>query len=179
MVDRLKRAAISWPVFWVALVYLTARVVIWAWPVSWFLEVNSVFVFDGPENSEVSMQVDRTIHRQFYADWFVVVRQYKDGAGWEAVCTGQGSGAYIPEAVLPLPLTLDWWTEGSCTTLPLGRYFISTVWEIQGNGLLSDKFIHTRSNVFTVARLGPDGALAVPPDRYDPPPLEPDPPLGN
>lgn len=134
---------------WVALAYLAFRATTWLWPADWWLEVRRVLVFDSVAGAEVIMDVDRVIKRPFLADWFVVVREYDHGA-WEVACTAHGSADYRPDAALPDPLTLDWWTQGACPSLPAGRYLVSTIWTIPGRGTLPDKVVQTISNVFTV-----------------------------
>lgn len=143
------RAAQSWGVFWLAAAFLTFKVVTILWPASWWLDVRRVLVFDGLADAAVIMDVDRTIHRSFLADWSVIVRRYGDGA-WTVTCTARGTSDYKPEAALPDPLTLDWWTDGRCPTLERGRYMVSTIWTVRGEYGLPDKVIQTASNVFTI-----------------------------
>lgn len=109
---------------------------LWYWTLaaypraSFWYQVNDIVVFDTPVGEEVVMDVERTIRRPFTARWSVLVRELSDENGWEIVCTAQGSGNYRPDAVLPNPTTLGWWTDGQCATLEPGYYMISTVWRI-------------------------------------------------
>lgn len=131
--------ALLWLGFWSLAQY---------WPPSWWLEVRAVRVFDGPAMAEVVMDVDRIIHRDFVANWSALVRRW-DGDGWTVYCTATGFGNYRPDATLPDPVTLNWWTNGKCPTLGTGRYLITTIWTIHADPL-PDKIIQTDSNVFEI-----------------------------
>ena len=139
----------SWAAFWISGVFLAAFVFAHSWPASWWLDVRRVLVFDAVANAEIIMDVDRTIHRSFVGDWSVVVREYVSGR-WVVVCTARGTSNYTPEAALPDPLTLDWWTDGACPRLGAGTYFVSTIWTVRGQWGLPDKVIQSASNVFEV-----------------------------
>jgi hypothetical protein len=117
-------------------------------PASWWLTVGRVTAFDAPAGASVVMEVDRTIRRPFTAEWRVLVRRYT-GAGWEVVCTANGGGDYRPDAVLPSPLTLNWWTNGQCSTPAPGQIMVSTVWRIQ-TGLPGVRTVVAESNVFRI-----------------------------
>lgn len=134
--------------FLLALAWLTGWGVSHAWPSSWWLTVRHVIAFDGPATAPVVMDVNRTIQRAFIADWSVLIRRW-NGARWVVYCAANGGGEYRPDADLPDPVTLDWWTNGQCTTPVQGRYLISTVWTIRG-GALPDKVVRAESNVFEV-----------------------------
>lgn len=142
-------AANSWALFWLATLYLIFKITVAVWPAGFWMSVERVLVFDGAADAEIIMDVDREIHRSFLADWSVVVRKYRDGA-WVVDCTARGTSDYRPEAALPNPLTLDWWTDGACPSLPPGRYMISTIWTVQGRHGLPDKVIQSVSNTFLV-----------------------------
>ena len=148
MAGRVMRFLSGWGAFVVAAVWLAWLAVVSLWPGSWWFDVRRVVVFDAPAGVEILMEVDRVIHREFIADWSAVVRRWEDG-GWTVACAGRGKSNYRPDAVLPDPLTLSWWTDGACPTLPTGRYFVSTIWTIRGGGL-PDKVVQVASNVFTV-----------------------------
>jgi hypothetical protein len=134
--------------FVLSLLWVPLFLLVHFWPDRYWLEVRRVHVFDAPPGAEVILDVDRAIHRSFTAEWSVLVRRWQDG-GWVIVCTGRGKSDYRPDALLPDPLTLRWWTDEACPTLDAGRYFISTIWTIRG-GAMPDKVIQTASNVFTV-----------------------------
>lgn len=150
MVRRVMHAAQSWPIFWLAGMYLAFRTLTALWPAGWWLEVDQVSVFDGVVNAEIIMDADRVIHRHFVADWAVLVRGY-DGGAWVVWCTANGTGDYRPDAALPDPLTLNWWTGGQCETPPPGRYLVSTVWTIRGGGGMPDKVVQSLSNAFEIS----------------------------
>lgn len=139
----------SWGAFLVAATWLLWLALVHLWPTDWWMRVERVLVFDAPADAPILMQVDRAIHREFRASWSVLVRRY-GGGGWEVVCTARGGGDYRLDSLLPDPVTLSWWTDGQCETLPPGRYFVSTIWTIQGGPGLPDKVIQVASNVFSV-----------------------------
>jgi len=139
----------SWAVFWLASLYLIFKITVAVWPAGFWLSIEKMVVFDGVADAEVIMDVDRTIHRQFVADWSVVVREYRAGA-WIVYCTGRGTSNYRPEAALPEPLTLEWWTDGACPTLEPGRYMVSTIWTVRGSQGLPDKVVQSVSNTFEI-----------------------------
>lgn len=148
MADRVMGFLSSWGAFLVAAAWLLWLGVVHLWPGSWWFDVRRVVVFDAPAGVEILMEVDRVIHRDFVADWSAIVRRWTDG-GWTVECVGRGKSNYVPGAALPDPLTLAWWTDGACPTLPPGRYFVSTIWTIRGGGL-PDKVVQVASNVFAV-----------------------------
>ena len=160
MVRRLIRWADHRWVFPVAaawlVVYFIGRGTIFLWPSSFWLDVRRVAVFDSIAGAEIIMEVDREIHRNFIADWSVNVRRWV-GGHWTLICTARGTSDYRPEAALPDPLTLSWWTDGQCASMREGRYLVSTIWTIRGAGGLPNKTIQTASNVFTVLPEGCEG----------------------
>lgn len=115
---------------------------------SWWLQVDRVTAFDAPAGAAVVMEVDREVRRPFTADWRVLVRRWQ-GSGWEIVCLASGGGDYRPDAVLPSPLTLDWWTDGQCPTPPSGQIMVSTVWTIN-TALPGVRTVVAESNVFRI-----------------------------
>jgi len=134
--------------FWLMLAVITFWGLTNAWPPSWFLSVDSLIVHNSISRQDIYMTVDREIKRPFVAHWDVLVRKV-DSKGSQVVCSASGGGDYTPDAKLPHPLTLSWWTNGACESLPVGTYYISTVWVIEGGGL-PDKIIKVESNVFDV-----------------------------
>jgi hypothetical protein len=149
MARGLVRFLVSRPVFVVAVLWLGWVVVTALWPASWWLSVDRKLAFDGPAGAPVVLDVERRIHRPFVADWSVLVRRWTPG-GWTVACAARGGGDYRPDAALPTPVTLGWWTDGKCSALPAGRYFVSTVWTIRAGDLWPEKLLHVDSNVFTV-----------------------------
>ncbi len=99
-----------------------------------FFEVHSVTAVR--EGDTAVMLVDRTIHKPIPMSFVVrVLSVTEDGA--EQVCITPDSGVfeYQPDAVLPVPLTLGWWTSGHCPTLPDGPARIITTWKPDYPGL--------------------------------------------
>jgi hypothetical protein len=120
------------------------------WPASWWFEVRKVQVLDAQANSEITMLVDREIHRQFVGEWVSTVRRVEPKS-LELYCSGSGRANYRPSNDLPDVVTLDWWTGGSCKTLPSGDYVIDTTWQINpAIAFLPEKHIRNTSNIFHV-----------------------------
>lgn len=116
-------------------------------PQYWLL-VQSVEVDETPAQASPVMRVDRQIIRPFLANWHVIVRQ-QEPSGWVVKCTAMGGGNYRVDAALPENLTLDWWTDGQCPTLPPGTYQVATTWEIHPNNGTT-KRLTVESNIFEV-----------------------------
>lgn len=113
-----------------------------------WLDVVSVTVADSKVGEPVIMRVSRTIYSRFHASWIVSVRRV-DHDGLELACVSTGESDYLPEAKLPDPLTLNWWTYPVQCKLQPGRYRIDTVWRIDPQGYPS-KIVSASSNVFEV-----------------------------
>lgn len=74
---------------------------------------------------DVSRQIKKPVMMTFDVRVFRV-----DDRGAHLVCTGHGGPySYRPDAVLPVPITLSWWTNGECRDLPPGRIEIETTWD--------------------------------------------------
>lgn len=139
----------SWKAFVVAVMFLSALAVIQLWPTSWWLQVNTFTIPDAKAGQPIEVIVDRRINRPFFANWTINVRKW-DGGGWVITCIGKGATRYRLDAVLPTPVTMDWWTGSACPTLPVGKYIVDAIWVIDGNGILPDKRLELESNVFEV-----------------------------
>ena len=122
-------------------------IVAWFWPASFWLSVDDVHVFDSTVGSPIYMSVDRTIHRPFYGEWSVTVRKINTGKK-SVVCVSRGRSDYITEAVFPEDLSLDWWTDGKCKTLKIGKYILTTSWSI--DAMFSSKKVKAVSNEFAI-----------------------------
>lgn len=120
----------------------------WAFPASWWFEVPRLRVMDGVAGAPIVMEVDRKIHRPFSGEWSVLVRK-KRGEHWVVACPSYGMGNYRPDAELPEPLTLNWWTDGACPTLVAGTYLMTTSWSIYPT-YLPKKWVQITSNEFTI-----------------------------
>ena len=138
-------------VFFLTLSWLIAWTVLQLWPSSYWMTVSRVHAFDTPYEKDVIMDVGRSINRPFVGHWSVLVRSWS-GESWDIYCAAQGSSDYRPSAVLPVPLTLNWWTNGQCHTPDTGTYFIATIWSIK-HAILPEKTISVESNVFRVLDL--------------------------
>lgn len=80
------------------------------------------------EGDTASIWVNRTVHRTIYMAATVRVMQPLRH-GVEQVCIADGPTIlYHPEAVMPQPVDLGWWTWGHCPILPDGRTVIETTW---------------------------------------------------
>ncbi len=74
------------------------------------------------------MAVERYIYSPIVMEYTVrVMRDRPDGLSMVCVSHG-GPFEYQPRAILPEPLTLDWWTDGDCKTIPEGPVQIITTW---------------------------------------------------
>jgi len=117
------------------------------WPASWWFEVKEINFSNTRQGEAIVMAVDRKVNRGFKGQWSVTVRQW-DGAGWLTYCNASGASNYRTESRFPVPLTLKWWTDGQCHELPVGRYKVTTSWEIDAAVL--GKSITIDSNIFEV-----------------------------
>ena len=131
------------------LLWLSALAAMHLWPASWWLEIASVRVADGIEGKPVLMHVERTIHRDFAGTWGVSVRSLTD-QGSMVACAASAVSDYRTGADLPKVLTLGWWTNGRCETLPPGTYLVQTTWQIHGSGILPAKTVQATSNPFVI-----------------------------
>ena len=121
-----------------------------------FFEVRRVSVGNSVVGDPVILDVDRSILREFNGSYVVEVRKFPQRT---AYCGGYGSTRYHPDATLPEPVTLKWWTfQGDCIgpNLPAGDYIIITYWKIdRGEYGLNDVVVSIESNPFTVAAVTP------------------------
>lgn len=139
----------GWPMTLVVLVIISGYAIIHNLPASIWLRTPVVTVFDANQGDDVFMSVERVIMRPFAAHWTVIVRVAR-GSGWEVVCVANGFGDYTPDAVLPDPLTLHWWTDGQCPHPPVGDIYVTTLWQLDTNA--GRKTVVVTSNVFTITK---------------------------
>lgn len=134
----------------IALAWLLFLAISYVWPTSYWIEVTSVRVLDGRVGEPIRMLVDRRIHREFHGTWLAHVRvQRLDGD--ELFCPSSGSIYYKRSSQLPPEVTLEWWTEGRCKTLPAGRYVVETTWTISPSEWpFPAKRLYVTSNPFEV-----------------------------
>lgn len=98
-----------------------------------YFEVHSIeAIRDG--NTAI-LVVDRDIHAPIDMAYTVRVMSV-NGTGVTQFCKSESNTfRYLPTAQLPDPITLDWWTNGACPTLPDGPAQIITTWEPYPSGL--------------------------------------------
>lgn len=145
------RTALNYISFVVAgALLLIAFAVMQFWPASWWLDVQSVRVFDAKQGTPVVMAVVRTVKRDFRGEWVASIRRLENGR-WINFCTATGKTNYGKEMVFPDPLTLQWWTHPSCHPLPAGKYVMRTSWVILNVSFFPDKEVQADSNIFEVA----------------------------
>lgn len=119
------------------------------WPASYWFEVDHISVPNAKVGKPIVMEVQRSIHRPFSADWHVVVRRRTTAGSWVITCAADGSTDYLPEASLPQPTTLDWWTNGRCPSLTPGTFRIHTTWQLEPQ-YVPTKRVTAVSNIFEV-----------------------------
>lgn len=118
----------------------------WNLPNSYWLQVRSIAVGDVAAGDAVVLSVDRVIAKPFRARWIVTTRNLTP-SGFVVACIGRGENDYSPEAVLPRPLTLDYWTGTTCALAP-GRYRVDALWTI--DDWQGDREVRASSNLFNV-----------------------------
>lgn len=75
-----------------------------------------------------NLHIDREIFLPIEMSFAVRVMEYTP-AGVKEFCRMEAAPfQYQPDAVLPDPVTLDWWTHGKCAILPDGRARKVTTW---------------------------------------------------
>jgi len=81
------------------------------------------------------LHVSREIKQPIVMEFTMRVMAVKSD-GLHQVCTAHGGPyEYQPGSVLPDPLTLDWWTDGGCKTIPPGPVRIVTTWSPDNHAL--------------------------------------------
>lgn len=116
----------------------TAVAVFWALqfvgtviPVSIWMDVRRVEVVEPVyEGETIRLIIDRTINRDFDGEFSVTVRNSSTNV---VVCTGFGNLRYRTTAMLPDPVTLQWWVNSGqpCGNLPVGSYEMVTEWVVK------------------------------------------------
>lgn len=133
----------------VSFVWLVGYFIGLLWPASYWMEIKSIKVKDADAGRPVLMYVDRDIRRDVSANWSVSVREISKSGGIRLACSAGQLSDYKTTAKLPDVLTLGWWTNGRCETLPAGHYIVNTTWAINAP-YLPDKVIERQSNIFEV-----------------------------
>lgn len=92
-----------------------------------FFEVNSMSAKRVGDTA--ALVVDRVIKVPLIMGYAVRVLSIGDHDA-TLFCAAQGGPyRYRPDAKLPDPITLDWWTDGQCIAIPQGRVKIETTWD--------------------------------------------------
>ena len=149
MITKFKDVLFGKIAFAISVLWISVLATVQLWPASWWMEVQSVHVKDTKVGEPILMHVQREIHRDFSGTWGVSVRVMDAGHGY-VVCSESAVSGYQKGADLPDTLTLSWWTNGQCNTLPVGVYIVQTVWRVHGSGILPAKTINATSNLFKV-----------------------------
>lgn len=120
-------------------------------PASIWMSVQRINAGPGHTWEPIPMIVSRKINLSFVARWTVTVRRWENGV-WYDQCSHTDVSHYTPDSQLPEALTLEWWTRGSCNTLPQGRYYLTTHWKIEPSfDMLPTKQVQVDSNIFEVS----------------------------
>jgi hypothetical protein len=101
-------------------------------PAGFWFRVDRMDVLDAATAGQITIDYDRTIRRDFHGEWRATIRRQRDN-GWEVVCsTDWTPNDYQIDAVLPEPVTLEWflWTDPQCYQLGPGAYEASVTWVV-------------------------------------------------
>lgn len=146
----------TWPIIMVGLAFLAVfgtDVYRWLSPASLWFTVEKVQVFDAKIGEVPVMDVERTIHKPFHAEWIVEIQNVTTGKpALVQGCPGKGENDYRPQDKLPVgnDLNLDWWIWPTKCKLPKGKYRLDTLWNVDpGNGY-PIKPVRNSSNVFEI-----------------------------
>lgn len=120
-------------------------------PAQWWLDVRSVVVANAKAGEQPTMNVDRSIYQRFPGTYTVDVEKRMPSGRYSVVCSVRNSTNYRPDAELPDPLLLDWWTWPAICKLGPGRHRVETTWRIEAP-LFPDKVLTVMSNTFEVTR---------------------------
>ncbi len=130
-----------------AAIWLLYHITATLFPASFWLEISAVKVSNTAKTP--ILYVERTIKRPFQATWTATVRSLENDTTVVA-CAASATSTYSPNAMLPIPATLGWWTNGTCTALDPGYYVLETTWVIHTNPFIPDKTVTATSNIFQV-----------------------------
>lgn len=94
--------------------------------VSDFFEVHAI---SGTRKGDlIVIDLDRTIHKPIVMGFTVRVMK-RAGVGWSQHCQMEALPfKYLPEAIPPDVIDLDWWTHGKCADPPDEATQVWTVW---------------------------------------------------
>lgn len=95
-----------------------------------YFEVGSITA-ERSDNTAI-LHVERTIKAPLIMSYAVRVFSVSDGLAVMTCAANGGPYLYRPDAALPNPITLKWWTDGECPSIPPGRVQIETTWQPVG-----------------------------------------------
>ena len=119
-------------------------------PAEWWLDVRSVVIANTTTGVQPVMMVDRSINQPFTGTYTVDVEKKMPSGRYAVVCSARNSTNYRPDAELPEPLRLNWWTWPVTCAIEPGKYRVETMWRIEAP-LFPDKVVSIMSNTFEVA----------------------------
>lgn len=120
-------------------------------PVTMWFSVNRMDIRDAATWEQVTVDYSRDIHRPFYGEWRVMVREVTE-AGTEVICsTDWHPNDYKTDSVLPEPVSLEWlmWTEPACYRLPPGDYEATITWSVNQDSWLFNREV-SRTDTFQI-----------------------------
>jgi hypothetical protein len=92
-----------------------------------YFEVSSVEAHR--DGQTAILYVDRVIKTPLMMSFDVRVFEVRPEGAWLVCVAAGGPYNYRPDAILPNPVTLEWWTNGACNKLPDGDVQIETTWD--------------------------------------------------
>lgn len=104
-------------------------------PTSYWFEVGELSVENNEQGVCPVLHFTREINRPFSAEWLVTLRRQTE-AGFEFYKLypddPPGMADYRSDAVLPSPLTFDWWAwiDSDECDWPVGVYQVLTEWKV-------------------------------------------------
>lgn len=130
-------------------------------PASYYYEQGEMLAYDVNQGECPVLDYHRDINNAFHGEWLVSVRQQSLSGGWILVPpTWKGEQDYRTDAVLPDPLTFEWWVWDDsvvCDWEP-GVYKITT--QITINPENAPKFVRIDSTPFRVLPQEPEESVA-------------------
>ena len=113
--------------------------------------ISSVIVPDFKKGTNPEIQYNRTINTSFLGDFSAELKSVDDGV---TICSGEGHGIKYEagEPIRKSDTEFDWYIGNFCSKSDLlqpGQYYLETTYTIKVEGY-PDRFLTTRSNVFTV-----------------------------
>jgi hypothetical protein len=122
-----------------------------ATPAALWFTVRNLDVHDAARWQDVTVDLDRTIHRDFTGEWLAKVRR-KEPQGWVTYATTPRTRLrYQDDSQLPIPITLEWllWTEPRAYELPCGTYDLTITWTVNAASMMFKRDLE-RSSEFKI-----------------------------